>query len=307
MSIIQDIYNQIDSGVIATISNSSSNIIAMFSPLAGAGFSLYVMLILVDYARGADVAESFIDFAKRMLKWTAIGYCGLNVGIYNGTITSIIQGAGAEIGSAFSGSGSTSVITTLDSMFDSYTNTVKAMWDETSRIDIVGGLYSLISIAVLIVSAIFFLVYAAFYVTLAKFALGVSIALGPLFIMTLFFPATASFFGSWLSTVLNYIILEVLVNILVRIQINIISSTAFDGDITKLLSVACAGFFCSMMLMNLPVLAAKLSGGGIALGGGGIALGTTRSGAKMAGLGAGLSMSGLSSLISRSGGSMKGK
>lgn len=51
-------------------------------------------------------------------------------------------------------------------------------------------------------------------IIVAKFSLAVMFALGPLFIVSLMFPATARFFDSWFSQVMNYVLTIVIMAII---------------------------------------------------------------------------------------------
>ncbi|MBA5791077.1 conjugal transfer protein TrbL, partial [Escherichia coli] len=54
LTIFTDMFNAFDKDVLNTISTGSAKMISLISPLVAAGFSLYVLLILVSYWRGHE-------------------------------------------------------------------------------------------------------------------------------------------------------------------------------------------------------------------------------------------------------------
>jgi type IV secretion system protein VirB6 len=67
-------------------------------------------------------------------------------------------------------------------------------------------------------------------VIVAKFSLAVMFALGPLFIVSLMFPATARFFDSWFSQVMNYVLTIVIMAIIMSFAMAAYDSFIKDAD-----------------------------------------------------------------------------
>jgi len=108
----------------------------------------------------------------------------------------------------------------------------------------------------------------------AKVALSLIIVVGPIFIALLLFRTTQSFFSSWLSVAVNFIVLQVLIMVMVTLLIDIISNqvtSALGQNLGDQIVVAfrLIGLFILSVYLatQLPGIAASIAGGGVALGG----------------------------------------
>lgn len=118
------------------------------------------------------------------------------------------------------------------------------------------------------------MVLLAIYV-FGKIALALILMLGPLFIALLVFRVTQPFFSSWLAVVVNFVLLQVLSIALIGMMISLISQfiTSAEGSPWYedfILIYRLIGLFALTLYLGLqlPSIAARLSGGGLALGGG---------------------------------------
>jgi len=106
------------------------------------------------------------------------------------------------------------------------------------------------------------------YLLLAKFSLSLLCGLAPFFIAALMFKPSQRFFDLWLGQVINYTLLIVLVSsifgLMMSIYANYMEELAFDGIQNNGQIIGGAAILCIAMiviLMQLPTLAASLSGG----------------------------------------------
>lgn len=106
------------------------------------------------------------------------------------------------------------------------------------------------------------MVVAIAYIILAKLALGILLAVGPLFIATALFPATRELFKNWTGQCLNYAFLVMLFSFAAQIEIALVSGLIpADLSMSALFKV---NLICAVMVfvsLNLPSLASALAGG----------------------------------------------
>ncbi|WP_429440813.1 type IV secretion system protein [Paraburkholderia sp. GAS33] len=252
--------------MLATINTGSANLISLISPLAAAGFSLYVLLIMMSYWRGNN-DQPIVDFFIRMMGWAAVLTAGMNIGYYSEYVVPFFNGIGDQIAQALTGSASSA--TALDTLLNAYLNSILSVWQgiEPYQIGVMVEAAAITCCTLLV--GIPFLAVAAAYIILAKFALGLLLALGPMFVVSALFPATRRFFEAWVGQCLNYAFLTALFAAAGAIEVqfaNGILPTAFTmGSLVltwtlelKILSMGVVFLFVSL---NLPSLASALAGG----------------------------------------------
>jgi type IV secretion system protein VirB6 len=112
--------------------------------------------------------------------------------------------------------------------------------------------------------------YAVFLITLAKLFLWLLLALAPVFILLLLFGVTSRFFAGWLSALVQYATVQILVYAFLAFylslsqqffdQVTAVSGaqTATFGNVAPNIVVALIGFF---LLMQISMVAATIAGG----------------------------------------------
>lgn len=266
IQIFTPMLNSFDNSVLATINTGSANLISLISPLAAAGFSLYVLLVMLSYWRGNN-DQPIVDFFIRMMGWAAVLTAGMNIGYYSEYVVPFFNGVGDQIAQALTGSASSA--TALDTLLNAYLNSILSVWQgiEPYQIGVMVEAAAITCCTLLV--GIPFLGVAAAYIILAKFALGLLLALGPMFVVSALFPATRRFFEAWVGQCLNYAFLTALFAAAGAIEVqfaNGILPTAFTmGQLVltwtlelKILSMGVVFLFVSL---NLPSLASALAGG----------------------------------------------
>lgn len=124
-------------------------------------------------------------------------------------------------------------------------------------------------VTMFVVAIIAILMFAI--VIYAKIALALVLSLGPLFISFALFNVTRSFTSSWVSALMNFTILQVLVYALLGLLLNIIqntvTTTSTGGSATSeagvLIAVMAMAFFVAKLI---PGIAASLAGAGFTVG-----------------------------------------
>lgn len=266
LHIFTDMFNAFDTQVLDTISTGSARMISLISPLVAAGFSLYVLLVLVSYWRGHN-DKPIADYMMKMAGWAVVLTAGMNIGYYSEYVVPFFNGLGDDLSRALMGGNDLS--NGLDTLLNLYISAIKAMYAGLTWTDI--GLYvevSVLAICILLVG-VPFLAIAAAYIILAKFALGLLLALGPAFIVAALFPATRQFFQNWMGQCLNYGLLVALFGAVGAIEVRFMTSvlpTSFSVKDVMLTyglegKIIGAGLVFIVVSLGMPSLASQLAGG----------------------------------------------
>ncbi|AFJ90380.1 Inner membrane protein of type IV secretion of T-DNA complex VirB6 (plasmid) [Burkholderia sp. KJ006] len=198
------------------------------------------------------------DFLKRMAAWTAILVFGLNIGYYTQYVVPFFNGLGDDLARALSGTTSTG--SALDSITSAYVQAMVKIYQEASGIE--DTMNAIAFIVITLLFALPFIAIAAAYIILAKFALGLLLALGPAFIGAALFPGTRRLFDAWAGQCLNYGILVALFAAAGMLEIRF-AQTMVPSDITllALFQLVMMGVAFVVISLNLPSLASQLAGG----------------------------------------------
>lgn len=254
-----DLYTFFDSAVTTVLVNGTANMIALVTPLFAAGFGLYMMLILSSYWRGDDdIIEDMQDFWFRMVGWAAVITFGLNIEMYKTYVAPFVIGFGDDLANTV-GTGYNSQ-SALDSMANAFIQSFLKLYNDADGIK--QTIFAGIAIVSMSVFGGAFMVIAMAYVILAKLALGILVAVGPLFIAAALFPATRDLFKNWTGQVLNYAFMVMLFSFAAQIEIAMISSkipTELSISSVFYVSLVCLGMV--FVSLNIPAIAAALAGG----------------------------------------------
>lgn len=266
LHIFTDMFNAFDTEVLNTINNGSAKVISLISPLVAACFSLYVLLVLLSYWRGHNDTP-IVDFMMKMAGWAAVLTAGMNISYYSQHVVPFFNGLGDDLSRALMGGDDLS--NGLDALLGLYIDAIKSMYDGLKPYQV--GLFvevSVLAVCILLVG-VPFLAIAAAYIILAKFALGLLLALGPAFIVAALFPATRQFFQNWTGQCLNYGLLVALFGAVGAIEVRFMTSVlpkSFSVDDVMLTyaiegKIIGAGLVFIVVSLNMPSLASQLAGG----------------------------------------------
>lgn len=253
----QELYTFFDTSVISVLQNGTTNMIALISPLFAAGFGVYVMLIAFSYMRGEN-EEYILDFFYRMIGWGVVISLGLNASMYTEHVVPFINGLGEDlagtVGTTFNSASA------LDVMVNKFLDSFIKLYNEADGIK--QTLFAVLAITGASVFAGAFMVVAIAYIILAKVAMGILVAVGPLFIAAALFPATRDLFKSWTGQLLNYAFLLMLFSFAAQIQIAMVSSyVPAELSFSAVIKVNLISAVMVFVSLNLPSLASALAGG----------------------------------------------
>ncbi len=265
MGIAQEIEDAIDEILTTIVSSSSASLCGAMVPIAVTGASIYIILMGFAIARG-EAGEPLHTFVSRSFRMALISGLALSAGEYQ---TTIIEGsAGLERALIESLSGMQTVGALIDEFAKPFSDLGEQIWNQA----VVGFWpnFGLIAAAgmVAIAQCFIFCLGLGFYL-LAKVAVAVVLAVGPAFILCAMWPGTQKYTESWIGQVLNYIILKVLVATSIVMLTSFVSQyaqhIAVTTDATNVISattsllLACGAL--AIVMLNLPQIAAALSGG----------------------------------------------
>jgi type IV secretion system protein VirB6 len=231
--------------------------IALISPLVGVCFSIYVLLTIIGYWRGGE-GNWAPDFLYKLAAWGTVIVFGLNIDYYKLYVAPIITALGDDltgtVGTKYNSAAA------LDQMGSALLDCFLNLYEKAD------GIKQTVFAALTIISLSFpmaaFMVVAIGYIILAKVALGILVAIGPLFIAAALFPATRDLFKNWTGQCLNYEFLVMLFSFAAQIEISmvkgLIPSDFALADVYVCVLVCCVMVFVSL---NFPSLAAALAGG----------------------------------------------
>ena len=258
--VFEPAYDFVDERLQVFLGDRLSSVIAQVEGPLRIALVLYVVLYGIAILRGA-ISEPVMDFAVRSLK-LAFLYLLATTTAYSTFVTEpLFTGLPNALTEAISGSGTPSVGAAFDQFF------AYAAWlgEDISREA------SAFNPGPYVVSAGVFLVGALAaalgfgVVVLAKLALALLVALGPIFIACALFDATRRFFFGWLSQAVNYLVLFALIIVIFQLVLSLVRDQwgAIQGNdpmIGGLIFIALC-LLGAIFFLQTPSIAAGIAGG----------------------------------------------
>jgi type IV secretion system protein VirB6 len=251
-------------GQLATyIGDNTARLAGVLEPVVVTLATVYVMAWGYLHLTG-KIDEPLIAGLKRIAVLAVIFGVGLRLWLYNTVIVDTFYRAPAQLAAAVIGS--SDPVATIDAIWDRGGSVAEILWAKWSLYPtgigyVVAGTIVWILIALLCV-------YAMFLIALSSIALAVLLALGPLFIASLFFDGTRRFFSAWIAQLANYGLITILTVMIASLLLRIVESyatqTAARGtglmtmDTLDMMLVAVLVF---LILRQVMPIAAGLAGG----------------------------------------------
>ncbi len=258
--IFEPAYSTIDGKLDTFLNTDASNVIAQVASPMQAGLVLYVMLYGFAILRGA-ISEPIIDFAIRSLKLALIYMLATTVAYSSWVTTPLFQTFPNALTQALGGGSSTDPGTAFDQFFAraaylgekiSQTANISnpAPWLEAGAVDVIGGFAAALGFGVVIV---------------AKVALALIIALGPIFVACSLFDASRRFFFGWLSQAVNYLVLMALIIVVFQLILSVVGDqwSQIDGQDPMAGGLLFIGLCIlgAIFFLQTPAIAAGIAGG----------------------------------------------
>lgn len=291
--IVSEFIDPIDKFITSGVSNLAGE---LKGPLiAGAALYLVVfgILILLGYVRAP-----LQDFVVNALKIAFIVALVTQVSNYNYYVkdlffTQLPEGINSALGKVPGTSVSAGDISN-GAAFDRVVDQVLLIADSIRKEGSWRNIYPIAVAAIYSFVALIVAMVLLAIVLYAKVALALVLVVGPIFIALLLFRVTQPFFSSWMAAAANFVLLQVLVMAAITLLVSIVdnylkSASGQDLGTQIVMAWRMLGLFALSLYLalQLPDIAARISGGGLALGGG-IISGAARALMKIPGLARGM-------------------
>ncbi len=184
-----------------------SALITAITPIALTAMTLWVALYGWAVLRN-EVSETVPTFMWKVFKIGLVLAFGLQAGFYISNVSDTANALALGVASTFLPAGvDPTTITGPYAMLDKFNDDASAQVADIMKEATMFRLDLFLASAVFSIGSVLFLCIGLFVVTLSKLFLTFVIAVGPLFILCLAWRPTARFFDSWLSMVLNAVVL----------------------------------------------------------------------------------------------------
>ena len=245
------------------ISVNTARIATALEPAIVTLGTVYVMIWGYLQLTG-QIQEPFIAGVKRIAVLAIVFGVAINLWLYQSLIVNTFFTAPAQLASAVIGAYNPVAI--VDQIMNQGANAGELLMAKGGLLD--GNLsFYIAGIAVYVLTGIT-AVYTMFLLALAKIALSVLLALGPLFVALLLFDSTRRFFEAWLAQLSNYAFIAILTVLVAALMLQVVQAAATQavstgGGITIAEAVRlclAAGLTVLVMRQVMPMAAGLASG-----------------------------------------------
>ncbi len=258
--IFEPAYSFIDGKLDSFLNERATSVIAVVSGPLRAAIVLYVLLYGFAILRGA-ISEPMMDFAVRSLKLAFIYMLATTVAYSTYVTTPLFHTLPDALTQAISGAGAPDVGAAFDQFFSRAAYLGQKIGQTGSPIDFAPWIMAaLVYVVGAIAAALGFGV-----VMIAKVALALLVALGPIFVACALFDASRRFFFGWLAQAVNYVVLFALIITVFQLILSLLAQqwTGIDGQDPMaggMLFVALC-ILGSIFFLQTPAIAAGIAGG----------------------------------------------
>ena len=184
-----------------------SALMAGIAPIALTAMTLWVALYGWAVLRN-EVSETLPVFMWKVFKILLVLAFALQSGFYISNVSDTANALAMGVASTFLPAGvDPATVTTPYALLDKFNDDASAQVSDIMKEASMFRLDLFLSAAIFSIGSVVFLCIALFVVTLSKLFLTFVIAIGPLFVLCPAWRPTARFFDSWLSMVLNAVVL----------------------------------------------------------------------------------------------------
>ena len=249
--------------VLNTVSVITSNISASLGPAAVTLATIYVMIWGYLHLRGV-IEEPIMEGAKRILVLAVILGVVLSLWEYNAVFVDFfVTTPQALSGAILNGNNAIAII---DGVWVKGATVAESLINQ-------GGLFNnnfefyLAGFAVYLFVGLI-CIWMAYLFCLSIVAVGILLALGPLFILGLMFEATKRFFEAWVAQLSNYALIIMIAAVAAKLLLNMLDSYATQAlalgagiTIAQSIQLCLACAFVLLIMKQVPSLAAGLASG----------------------------------------------
>lgn len=262
------LFAKIDAVSQTFVADISTKVIAQMTPFLTIGLTLSFMFTALLIARGV-IDRPIMDFLGRSITIAIITSIALAGGLYQTQIADVITSAPDDLASALitSPTQGSAAAQLIDKAASEGFDKAGAAWEQGSIISTSGLMYCVFGLIIFLSTAVLVAVGGAF-ILMAKLGLALLAGVGPFFVFSLLFKATARLFESWIGQVFNYAMLIVLFSAVFGLCMSIftgyVSDVQFDG--VQNVAYTLGGLVIlvvamALVLLQLPKIAGALAGG----------------------------------------------
>jgi type IV secretion system protein VirB6 len=260
LRIFQPAYQFVDDKLDVFLNERASSVISEVAGPLRVALVLYILLYGFAILRGA-ISEPMMDFVIRGLKLAFIYMLATTVAYSSYVTDPLFHVLPDTLARAISGAGTPDVGAAFDNFFNRAAYLAEKIAKEASAFDF--GPWILAAV-VYIVGALAAAVGFG-VVLIAKVALALLVALGPIFVACTLFDATRRFFFGWLSQAVNYVVLFALIITVFQMILSLVDQQwgSIDGSDPMaggLLFVALC-LLGAIFFLQTPAIAAGIAGG----------------------------------------------
>jgi type IV secretion system protein VirB6 len=206
--------------LVSYIGVNSARVAAAVEPAVVTLATIYVMVWGYLHLSG-QTQEHFVTGLKRIVTLVVILGCGLQLWLYQPLLVDTFFNGPGELAAAIIGADDS--VTVVDQIIFIGGDAANLLLQKGG---IFNGLsYTIAGFAVYLVVGLT-AVYAMFLLALSRIALSVLLAVGPLFIVLLFFETTKRFFESWLAQLTNYALIAILTVLVAALMLHLLTVAA---------------------------------------------------------------------------------
>jgi type IV secretion system protein VirB6 len=270
MALIGDFLQSIDAVFVGFAANGAAAVAAAARTPFNVLVTLYVVLWGLAMWRGL-IREPLSDGLMRMLKIVLIGTCALNMGIYVPRIANALYRSPDQLAAVLIPSASPAATgTALDIALQRGIDVSTAFIDALSITSPIASFAVAAQGLIVFLATVALVGYATALIVLAKVALSIVLALGPLFIALLLFEPTKHFFSAWIAQALNSLFSYVVAVALVALGMQFFSISAADTlsamagqfpDLKSTVRMFIVGGAVFIALLQAGAIASALAGG----------------------------------------------
>lgn len=264
------VINKLNTLVASGVETTATAIAHTITPLISICFGIYMMLITINYMRGAET-EPVLDFGLRCASFAVIIGLGISASNYANTVIPIVTGIGGDLAAAVSGGGAIS--STLDQLALHYLNIIQVSYDAAdarSGLDSLGTkIFWAIKAGIVFIGLMPFLIAATLAIIAADIGILLVAMVGPLFFACLLFPATRQYFSAWINTAFSYALIPLFVAVIASISVSMSKEIFSSGgnlnetSFKMVFLAAIINLILFYLLRTVSAIASSLSAGGI--------------------------------------------
>ena len=274
---LNDFLTKFDTAVVSYWQHLVTSVVGAISPLATSLLGIYIVIWGWSMFRG-QIQEPVLDGLGRVTRISMILSVALSVGYYNSILAHWISETPDYLASLGTSGGGGS-FTTLTQYADQVAEQLLNIWDAIGKSIAATGWTTALSAAptlmvggIMFIAILLLLIYIVFLLILSKLAIAILIGVGPLFVLSLIFESSKSWFGLWWAQVLNYSFLALLAGAAGALVLQFMMQYLTAADLPNAIStgqgftsamvppIALAGIG-SLLLTQAPSMASGLAGG----------------------------------------------